>query len=66
MAKSSPYPVPGQAATMRRSPPPERVILGVDPTLEQRERDFGQTPLDWTIYGSVNGWYAESGDYASS
>jgi hypothetical protein len=40
------------------------VILGFDPPLEARERDFGQTPLDWTIYGSVNGWYAESGDYA--
>jgi ankyrin repeat protein len=41
-----------------------QVILGFDPPLEARERDFGQTPLDWTIYGSVNGWYVESGDYA--
>jgi hypothetical protein len=41
-----------------------KVILGFDPPLEARERDFGQTPLDWTIHGSVNGWYAESGDYA--
>jgi ankyrin repeat protein len=42
-----------------------QVILGFGPPLEARERDFGQTPLDWTIYGSVNGWYAESGDYGS-
>ena len=41
-----------------------QVILGFDPPLEARERDFGQTPLDWTIYGSINGWYAERGDYA--
>jgi ankyrin repeat protein len=41
-----------------------QVILGFDPPLEERERDFGQTPLDWTIYGSMNGWYTDSGDYA--
>jgi hypothetical protein len=29
-----------------------------------RERDFGQTPLDQITYGSINGWYAASGDYA--
>jgi hypothetical protein len=32
--------------------------------LEAREKDFGQTPLGWTIYGSINGWHAERGDYA--
>ncbi len=41
-----------------------QVVLGFDPPLEAREKDFGQTPLDWTIHGSVNGWYAASGDYA--
>jgi ankyrin repeat protein len=41
-----------------------RVILAHHPPLEARERDFGQTPLDWTIYGSINGWYADRGDYA--
>lgn len=40
------------------------VILGFGPSLEAREKDFGQTPLQWAIYGSINGWYAEQGDYA--
>jgi hypothetical protein len=40
-----------------------RVILAHHPPLEARERDFGQTPLGWTIYGSINGWHAEHGDY---
>ena len=31
--------------------------------LQAREKDFGQTPLQWTLYGSVNGWYVDSGDY---
>ena len=42
-----------------------RVILAHHPPLEARERDFGQTPLGWTIYGSINGWHAERGDYAA-
>jgi hypothetical protein len=29
-----------------------------------RGRPNGQTPLGWTIYGSLNGWHAEHGDYA--
>ena len=41
-----------------------RAILPHHPPLEAREQDFGQTPLDWTIYGSLNGWHAEQGDYA--
>ncbi len=42
-----------------------RVILQHRPPLEARDRDFGgQTPLQWTVYGSVNGWYAGRGDYA--
>lgn len=41
-----------------------RVILRFHPPLEARERDFGQTPVDWTIYGSVNGWDVERGDFA--
>lgn len=40
-----------------------RAILPFTPPLEARERDFGQTPLQWTLYGSVNGWHAASGDY---
>ena len=42
-----------------------RVILPHHPPLEAREMDFGQTPLGWTIYGSINGWHAERGDYAA-
>jgi hypothetical protein len=41
-----------------------RAILPHHPPLEAREKDFGQTPLDWTLYGSLNGWHAERGDYA--
>ena len=41
-----------------------RVILAHHPPLEARDKDFGQTPLGWTIYGSLNGWHAEHGDYA--
>ena len=41
-----------------------RVILRSHPPLEAREKDYGQTPLGWTIYGSINGWHAERGDYA--
>jgi hypothetical protein len=40
-----------------------RVILPHHPPLEAREKDYGQTPLGWTIYGSINGWHAERGDY---
>jgi ankyrin repeat protein len=40
-------------------------ILPFAPPLEAREADFGQTPLQWTIYGSLNGWYADRGDYAA-
>lgn len=41
-----------------------RAILPSDPPLEARSKDFSQTPLDWTIYGSVNGWHVKHGDYA--
>jgi hypothetical protein len=43
-----------------------RVILPHHPPLEAREKDYGQTPLQWTIYGSINGWHAETGDYAGT
>ena len=42
-----------------------RVILGHRPPLEAREKDYGQTPLQWTIYGSLNGWQVETGDFAA-
>jgi ankyrin repeat protein len=41
-----------------------QVILAHRPPLEPRDKDFGQTPLGWTIYGSINGWHVERGDYA--
>jgi ankyrin repeat protein len=40
-----------------------RVILRHDPPLEALEKDFGMTALGWTIYGSLNGWHARTGDY---
>lgn len=42
-----------------------RVILGHRPPLEAREKDYGQTPLQWTIYGSLNGWHVGTGDFAA-
>jgi ankyrin repeat protein len=41
-----------------------KVVLAHHPPLEVQEKDFGQTPLGWTIYGSLNGWHVERGDYA--
>jgi ankyrin repeat protein len=43
-----------------------RVILAHAPPLEARETDFGQTPLQWTLYGSLNGWHAKTGDYPAT
>ncbi len=40
-----------------------RVILEHQPPLEARENDYGMTALGWTIYGSLNGWHAATGDY---
>lgn len=45
------------------NPAMARAILPHHPPLEAREKDYGQTPLDWAIYGSVNGWHAATGDY---
>lgn len=45
------------------NPAMARVILPHHPPLEAKERDYGQTPLQWTLYGSVNGWYADRGNY---
>ncbi len=51
-------------ASFHGNPAMARVILGFDPPLETREKDFGQTPLQWAIHGSINGWCVEQGDYA--
>lgn len=42
-----------------------REILRYQPPLEQKDRDFKGTPLDWAIHGSDHGWYAKTGDYPS-
>src|SRR5262249_51864299 len=41
-----------------------REILRRNPPLESKDQDFGGTPLGWAMYGSLNGWHPESGDYA--
>jgi ankyrin repeat protein len=43
-----------------------REILRYNPPLEQSDADFSLTPLGWAIYGSENGWYCRSGDYAGA
>lgn len=43
-----------------------RVILEHHPPLEAREKDYGMTALGWTIYGSLNGWHAATGDYVGT
>ena len=42
-----------------------REILRYHPPLEQTDRDFKGTPLDWAIHGSQHGWHAKTGDYAA-
>ena len=32
--------------------------------MEQRDRDFEGTPLNWAIYASVHGWHPDEVDYA--
>ena len=40
-----------------------REILKYHPSLELKEKDYGQTAVGWTIYGSLHGWHAQRGDY---
>jgi len=40
-----------------------RLILSYHPPLEALDRAYRQTPLGWTIHGSLNGWHREKGDY---
>jgi ankyrin repeat protein len=39
-------------------------ILPFGPPLEVTDGDFDGTPLGWAMYGSENGWYAQTGDHA--
>ena len=43
---------------------PEMVelVLGRIP-IEDKDNQYSSTPLGWTIHGSLNGWYASTGDY---
>jgi ankyrin repeat protein len=43
-----------------------KIVLNYHPPLELRDREFDGTPLGWAIYGSENGWNAETGDYAGT
>jgi ankyrin repeat protein len=41
-------------------------LLRFTPPLEILDRDYGGTPLFWTVYGSVHGWRCRTGDYAGT
>jgi Ankyrin repeats (3 copies)/Ankyrin repeat len=43
-----------------------RVILRYNPPLELADPGYQSTPLGWAIYGSVNGWHRETGDYPAT
>ena len=43
-----------------------RDILRHQPPLEAIDADFHLAPLGWAIYGSENGWYCRTGDYAGT
>jgi ankyrin repeat protein len=41
-----------------------RLLLQYHPPIKNANNEYKSTPLGWTIYGSVNGWHSEHGDYA--
>ena len=43
-----------------------REILRFKPQLELKSRAYEGTALSWAVYGSGNGWYRETGDYAGT
>ena len=43
-----------------------RLLLRRDPAIGVREARYGGTPLDWCVYGSVEGWGTDSGDFATT
>ena len=43
-----------------------RELLRHHPPLEATDRDFGGTPLSWTMYASRHGWSSSRGDYPAS
>jgi ankyrin repeat protein len=42
-----------------------RMILGYGPNLELVDAEHGGTPLAWALYGSVEGYRCETGDFVS-
>lgn len=38
-------------------------ILRHHPPLEDKENEFGATPLGWAIHGSEHGWHRRTGDF---
>jgi ankyrin repeat protein len=43
-----------------------REILKHRPPVDARSLEFDGTPLDWTLYGSREGWHEKNGDYAAT
>jgi hypothetical protein len=43
-----------------------QTILRHDPPLEERDLDYGGTPLGWAAYGSEHGWDCTSGDHGAA
>lgn len=43
-----------------------RELLRHSPPLELEDPQFRGTPLAWTLYGSLNGWHRERGDYPAT
>jgi len=43
-----------------------RLLLRRDPPIGVRESSYGGTALDWCVYGSVQGWAKDSGDFATT
>ncbi|MGC2399649.1 MAG: ankyrin repeat domain-containing protein [Acidobacteriaceae bacterium] len=40
-----------------------RALLKHEAPLEAQEQQYKATPLGWALYGSVNGWLRDAGDY---
>ena len=43
-----------------------RLLLRRDPPIGIKDTNYGGTPLDWCIHGSVHGWSRSSGDFPTT
>jgi ankyrin repeat protein len=43
-----------------------RLLLRHDPPIGVRDANHGGTPLGWCLYGSVEGWRKDTGDFAAA